>query len=64
MWHFERTHPGHADKGPLNLNVLGKIALARLKGAAAVNRPRFSVRRKSFKALINPDFLYSVLFGK
>ncbi|MDR0718230.1 MAG: hypothetical protein LBF78_01240 [Treponema sp.] len=32
-------------------------------------RPRFpvrrgSARRKSFKALINPDFLYSVLFGK
>jgi hypothetical protein len=27
-------------------------------------RPRFSVRRKSFKALINPDFLYAVLFGK
>ncbi|MDR2739005.1 MAG: hypothetical protein LBB68_04130, partial [Treponema sp.] len=52
------------DKGPLNLNVLGKIALARLKGTAVVNRPRFSVRRKSFKALINPDFLYSVLFGK
>jgi predicted transposase YbfD/YdcC len=52
------------DNGPLNLNVLRKLALARLKGTAVVNRPRFSVRRKSFKALINPDFLYSVLFGK
>jgi predicted transposase YbfD/YdcC len=52
------------DNGPLNLNVLRKTALARLRRTEVVNRPRFSVRRKSFKALINPDFLYSVLFGK
>jgi predicted transposase YbfD/YdcC len=52
------------DTGLLNLNVLRKLALARLRRTEVVNRPRFSVRRKSFKALINPDFLYSVLFGK
>jgi hypothetical protein len=52
------------DNGPLNLNVLRKLALARLRRTAVANRPRFSVRRKSFKALINPDFLYAVLFGK
>jgi predicted transposase YbfD/YdcC len=51
------------DHAPENLNVPGKIAPARLR-AAAVSRKRFSTKRKVFKAGVNPDFLYSVLFGK
>jgi len=51
------------DKSPENLNILRKIALARLRATAVANK-KYSVKRKSFKAAINPQFLLSVLFGK
>jgi len=51
------------DRAPENLNILRKIALARLR-ATPVAQKNFSTRRKSFKAAINPQFLLSVLFGK
>ena len=51
------------DRAPENLNILRKIALARLR-ATEVEKKRSSIKRKSFKALINPQFLLSVLFGK
>jgi predicted transposase YbfD/YdcC len=50
-------------RAPENLNILRKIALARLR-ATPVAKKRSSIKRKSFKALINPQFLLSVLFGK
>ena len=50
-------------RAPENLNVLRKIALARLR-ATVVEKKRSSIKRKSFKAAINPQFLLSVLFGK
>jgi predicted transposase YbfD/YdcC len=51
------------DRAPENLNILRKIALARLR-AIPVEKKRSSIKRKSFKAAINPQFLLSVLFGK
>jgi hypothetical protein len=59
----EDASQARKDKAPQNLNVLRKIALARLR-AAAVLEKRFSTKRKIFKASVNPEFLYSVLFGK
>jgi predicted transposase YbfD/YdcC len=50
-------------RAPENLNILRKIALARLR-ATPVQIKGFSTKRKSFKASINPQFLLSVLFGK
>jgi predicted transposase YbfD/YdcC len=50
-------------RAPENLNILRKIALARLR-ATPVPIKGFSTKRKSFKASINPQFLLSVLFGK
>jgi len=46
---------------PLNLNILRKIALSRLR-ATPVAEKRFSTKRKVFKARVNPDFHFSVLF--
>ena len=51
------------DRAPENLNILRKIALARLR-ATEVEKKRSSIKRKSFKASINFQFLLSVLFGK
>ena len=51
------------DRAPENLNILRKIALARLR-AVPVAEKHFSTKRKSIKASINPQFLLSVLFGK
>ena len=51
------------DRAPENLNILRKIALARLK-ATEVPIKGFSTKRKMFKASINLQFLLSVLFGK
>ena len=51
------------DRAPENLNILRKIALARLR-AAPVAQKNFSTKRKSIKAAVNPQFLLSVLFGK
>ncbi|MDR3114689.1 MAG: hypothetical protein LBU25_04125 [Treponema sp.] len=60
-----REDASHArkDHAPENLNVLRKTALARLR-ATTVSEKRFSTKRKIFKASVNPEFLYSVLFGK
>jgi predicted transposase YbfD/YdcC len=60
-----REDASQARKGraPENLNILRKIALARLR-ATPVPIKGFSTKRKSFKASINPQFLLSVLFGK
>jgi len=49
------------DNAPLNLNILRKIALSRLR-ATPVPEKRFSTKRKIFKARVNPDFHFSVLF--
>jgi predicted transposase YbfD/YdcC len=49
------------DNAPLNLNILRKIALSRLR-ATPVPQKRFSTKRKIFKARVNPDFHLSVLF--
>jgi predicted transposase YbfD/YdcC len=46
---------------PLNLNILRKIALSRLR-AIPVFQKRFSMKRKVFKARVNPNFHLSVLF--
>jgi predicted transposase YbfD/YdcC len=46
---------------PLNLNILRKIALSRLR-ATPVAQKRFSTKRKVFKARVNQDFHLSVLF--
>jgi predicted transposase YbfD/YdcC len=59
----EDASQARKDKAPQNWNVLRKIALARLR-ATAVLEKRFSTKRKIFKASVNPEFLYSVLFGK
>jgi predicted transposase YbfD/YdcC len=50
-------------RAPENLNILRKIALARLR-ATPIAQKNFSTKRKSFKAAINPQFLLAVLFGK
>ncbi|MDR3161746.1 MAG: transposase family protein [Spirochaetaceae bacterium] len=59
----EDASQARKDKAPENLNILRKIALARLR-ATMVSEKRFSTKRKIFKASVNPEFLYSVLFGK
>jgi hypothetical protein len=51
------------DRAPENLNILRKIGLGRLRATGVPDR-RLSAKRKIFKASVNPDFLYSVLFGK
>jgi len=50
------------DRTPENLNILRKIALARLR-ATEVSK-KLSTKLKMFKAALNPQFLLSVLFGK
>jgi predicted transposase YbfD/YdcC len=59
----EDASPARKDTAPENLNILRKIALGRLRAASVPDR-RLSTKRKIFKASVNPDFLYSVLFGK
>jgi predicted transposase YbfD/YdcC len=49
------------DNAPVNLNILRKIALSRLRAASVVQK-RFSMKRKIFKARVNQDFHLSVLF--
>jgi predicted transposase YbfD/YdcC len=51
------------DNTPENLNILRKTALSKLR-ATTVSGNRLSTKRKIFKASVNPDFLYAVLFGK
>jgi predicted transposase YbfD/YdcC len=50
------------DNSPKNLNVLRKIALGLLRVIDAGKR--VSIRRKMFRASLNPDFFKKVLFGK
>lgn len=50
------------DNSPLNLNVLRKIALARLKTTSTVKK--MSLNKKRFSAALNCDFLTSVIFQK
>ena len=50
------------DNSPKNLTVLRKIALSRLRAVNAGKR--VSIRRKMFRASLNPDFLHKVLFGE
>ncbi|MDR2738750.1 MAG: hypothetical protein LBB68_02840 [Treponema sp.] len=59
----EDTSQVRKNNAPENLNILRKIALARLR-TTTVSEKRFSAKRKIFKAAINLEFLYSVLFGK
>lgn len=46
-----------------NLNILRKTVLGRL-WATGVHGRRLSTKWKIFKDSVDPDFLYSVLFGK
>jgi predicted transposase YbfD/YdcC len=57
----EDASQARKDNAPLNLNILRKIALARLR-VAQVAQKRFSTKRKVFKARVNPDFHLSILF--
>lgn len=50
------------DNSPKNLTVLRKIALGRLRAIDAGKR--VSLKRKMFRASLNPDFLHKVLFGE
>jgi len=50
------------DNSPKNLTVLRKIALGRLRAINAGKRA--SIKRKMFRAGLNPDFLQKVLFGE
>jgi predicted transposase YbfD/YdcC len=50
-------------RAPENMNVLRKIALAKLR-ATEVSVKRFSTKRKRFKAAINRQSLFKLLFGK
>jgi predicted transposase YbfD/YdcC len=59
----ENASPVRKDRAPENLNILRKIALGRLRTTGVPDR-RLSAKRKIFKASVNLDFLYSVLFGK
>ena len=49
------------DNAPLNLNILRKIALSRIR-ATPFSEKRFSTKRKVFKARVNPEFHLAVLF--
>jgi hypothetical protein len=51
------------DHVPGNPNIPRKIGLGRLRATGVPDR-RLSTKRKIFKVSVNPDFLYSVLFGK
>jgi predicted transposase YbfD/YdcC len=48
---------------PLNMNILRKIALARLKEVDTGGK-KLTIHRRMFKASVNPQFLHTVLFGK
>ena len=50
------------DNSPKNLTVLRKIALGRLRAIDAGKR--VSIKRKMFRASLNPNFLHKVLFGE
>ena len=50
------------DNSPKNLTVLRKIALGRLRATDAGKR--VSLKRKMFRASLNPDFLQKILFGE
>lgn len=51
------------DHSPVNLNILRKTALPRLRMADA-GKKRFSIHRRMFKASMNRDYFFTVLFGK
>jgi predicted transposase YbfD/YdcC len=50
------------DNAPENLDILRKIALKLLRSTKTDKK--LSAKRKQFKAALNQDFLYDVLFGK
>jgi len=52
----------HKDNSPKNLTVLRKIALGLLRGINVGKR--VSIKRKMFRASLNPNFLQKVLFGE
>jgi hypothetical protein len=54
-----RVRKNHA---PENLDVLRKIALRLLRSTRT--EKNLSVKRKQFKASLDQDFLYVILFGK
>ena len=48
-----------------NLNILRKVALSRIKAQVIMKgKKKLSVRCKMFRASLNVDFLYQILFGK
>jgi predicted transposase YbfD/YdcC len=55
-----RARMGNA---PLNLNIMRKLALKRLR-ALNVEKKRFSAKLRMLRALLDNDFLYRALFGK
>lgn len=58
----EDASKARKDNSPLNLNVLRKIALARLKTTSTTRK--MSLNKKRFVAALNCDFLTSVIFQK
>ncbi|WP_411046416.1 ISAs1 family transposase, partial [Treponema primitia] len=51
------------DHSPVNLNILRKTALSRLRMADA-GKKQFSIHRRMFKASMNKNYFFTVLFGK
>jgi predicted transposase YbfD/YdcC len=58
----EDTSRVRKDHAPENLDILRKIALRLLR--STTTEKKLSVKRKQFKASLNQDFLYVILFGK
>jgi predicted transposase YbfD/YdcC len=64
-----REDASQASKGhaPENLNILRKIALSLLRAAPnsrAMGKKKMSGPKKRFVAAINPNYMFTVLFGK
>jgi hypothetical protein len=64
-----REDASQASKGhaPENLNILRKIALSLLRAAPnsrAMGKKKMTGPKKRFVAAINPDYMFTVLFGK
>jgi predicted transposase YbfD/YdcC len=51
------------DNAPMNLNILRKLALVRLR-LVETDKKRLSIRRKMLKATVSSEYLHTVLFGK
>ena len=53
--------------GPENLNILRKTALSLLRAAPnprPMGKKRMTGPKKRFTAAMNPDYMFTVIFGK